>query len=291
MSGSMFRAMGAWLGGDRRSDEARARAKVRDSRGRGLANLERAFGRDRLHEAVARALGESSPRALELGCGEGRALLEMAKAWPALELHGVNRRPWPGMVGSESLRGSAVELGLFTPAEAAALRPPEIHFTDASALPLPDRAVDLVVSQVALHYVKRKDRVLTEVWRVLRPGGLALLHLDTTVDDPPDFLDHPTPRFQVRLGGGRQGALEDVLAPIAADGFDLRVERVASQKAGRERVHVVMRRNRDAPLPLALGWCARSSFNLARLTAGAHQDLAWGYRSVFLPEPSGAPRA
>lgn len=268
-------------------DARRARARVRVSRGRGLPNMERAFGQERIVAAIERGLSGGDPRVLELGCGEGRALLEMKKAWPALDLHGVNRRPWPGMSGSESLRGSAVELELFTRDEAGRMTPPTIHFTDASELPLADESVDLIVSQVALHYVKRKDKVLAEAWRVLRPGARAFLHVDTTIANPPDYLQHPSPRFLIYEAGddrGRAvpGSIEDVLQPLEARGFAVRIARVPSKKDDRERVHVEIEKTRPDPLPLDLEFDERSSFNLAVLTGKRYADFAWGYRSVFV---------
>jgi ubiquinone/menaquinone biosynthesis C-methylase UbiE len=48
---------------------------------------------------------------------------------------------------------------------------------DAECLTLPDRCVDFAWSFTSLYYVPRLDRALTEVGRVLRPGGLAALEL------------------------------------------------------------------------------------------------------------------
>ncbi len=60
-------------------------------------------------------------------------------------------------------------------------------------IPLPDDAVDHVVSNGAINLSPRKQRVLAECARVLRPGG-ALTVADLTVKDddlPPEVLTHP----------------------------------------------------------------------------------------------------
>jgi len=44
-----------------------------------------------------------SVRVLEIGCGEGRVLMELRKRLPTVELHGINKIPWTAMRGRESL--------------------------------------------------------------------------------------------------------------------------------------------------------------------------------------------
>ena len=41
----------------------------------------------------------------------------------------------------------------------------------AESLPYPDRAFDAVFSNAVLHWVRGQDAMMTEVRRVLRPGG------------------------------------------------------------------------------------------------------------------------
>ena len=57
----------------------------------------------------------------------------------------------------------------------------------AEAIPLPDRAFDVVVSTLVLCSVESPGRSLAEVWRVLRPGGCLL------------FLEHVAADFPGRL--------------------------------------------------------------------------------------------
>ena len=48
---------------------------------------------------------------------------------------------------------------------------------DARALPLPDRAVDVVVSGLALNFVPEPARAVAEFARVLRPAGVAAAYV------------------------------------------------------------------------------------------------------------------
>jgi len=47
----------------------------------------------------------------------------------------------------------------------------EVHRADATALPLADGSVDVVISNGVLNLVPEKDKAFAEILRVLRPGG------------------------------------------------------------------------------------------------------------------------
>ncbi len=116
---------------------------------------------------------------LEIGCGEGRVLLELRSRFPNAELHGVNEAPWPAMRGSESLPAVAALYGVPSPAEAN-VPLPTIHFCNAAAMPLPGEHFDLVFSQATFHFVKHKDRAVEEIVRILKAGGEAHVQMDST---------------------------------------------------------------------------------------------------------------
>ena len=106
---------------------------------------------------------------------------------------------WAGLAGRRVLE---IGLGFGTVSEFAARRAGSFHAVDiadapvalvrrrlefiglptdgvirasALALPYPDRTFDTVISIGALHHTGDLSRALDEVWRVLRPGGRALI--------------------------------------------------------------------------------------------------------------------
>jgi len=255
-------------------------------RNRGLDQLNRRFAPARVDDLLRRKLSENGTASLlEIGCGEGRLLLDLARLLPGVRLHGLNKKPSEGMDGPES--ALALEDGAFTTEELCDAGRPDIRFGDARRLPYEDGSMDLVVSQVALHYVARKDQMLEEVWRVLKPGGRALLHLDSSTAAAPDFLRGDSPRFVIRRG--------DSEVPLAAfvrgfrrAGFKLDVQFVRSKRS--RQTHLFIEKNRAEPLKLGLTFDPVSSLNL-RILKGPHRggDTCWGYRSVYLlPESNRA---
>jgi SAM-dependent methyltransferase len=63
---------------------------------------------------------------------------------------------------------------------------------DSARLPLASGSVDLVLSIDTLHHLEELDRVMEEVWRVLRPGG-ELVAVEPNVINPVVFLAHLIP--------------------------------------------------------------------------------------------------
>lgn len=255
---------------------------------RGLDGFDRRFGAGAVRQAAERHGARAAPRILEIGCGEGRALLELRRLYPAAALHGINRHPWQAMQGAESLPHVAVFHGIFTAAELRHVALPTIHFLDAQRLPFAGGSFDVVISQGAIHYMARKDAVLEEVWRVLAPDGEAFLHLDSRRAPMPDFLDLPTPRF-VLYRDRQLMSVQTLVEQIAARGFAVTYAEATTVSTS---VVVHMRRNVDTPLRLGLDFDARSSFDLGALdrwtTLGLPQRLPHGVsgRPSVPPQPA-----
>jgi arsenite methyltransferase len=101
----------------------------------------------------------SGETVLDLGCGAGTDLLIAAQmAGPSGRAIGVDMTP--AML--ERARASANEMRLVDIA---------LHESLIESLPLEDESVDVVISNGVIDLVPDKDAVLSEIDRVLRPGG------------------------------------------------------------------------------------------------------------------------
>ncbi len=103
--------------------------------------------------------------------------------------------------------------------------------SEMEALPLPDASVDVVISNGVINLSPRKVRVLSEAFRVLRPGGrLAIVDLVLDHDLPPEIQTHPAAWAGCLSGalsetalykGLRRAGFQDVgIAPLGDFGID-----------------------------------------------------------------------
>lgn len=90
-------------------------------------------------------------------------------------------------------------------------------------LPLPDESIDVVYSRQVLHHAADLERFMSEIARVLRPGGVLLACREHVVDNDSQkkaFLElHPVHRL---AGGENAFSLQQYLAAIDASGLALR---------------------------------------------------------------------
>ncbi|PYM69670.1 MAG: hypothetical protein DME10_22905, partial [Candidatus Rokuibacteriota bacterium] len=122
----------------------------------------------------------ASPVVIDVGCGPGLFMRDLARRDPSMSLYGYDVTPamivyaqgltWPGVT-------------------------PTLVVHDVTAAPLPHAAgaVDLVSMTSVLHVLDEPLPVLTEIRRVLSPRGLFLLH---------DWIRQP---FQSYLAWRRDG--------------------------------------------------------------------------------------
>ena len=96
---------------------------------------------------------------LDIGCGAGMDLLLAARRVGA-----AGRAI--GIDMTEGMRARAVAA-----AASIGLTNIEVHCADATALPLPDASIDVVISNGVLNLVPEKEKAFAEIHRVLRPGG------------------------------------------------------------------------------------------------------------------------
>lgn len=155
-------------------------------------------------ETVRVALGVGNPvryarlrpgdDVVDLGSGGGIDCLLAARAvGPQGSVVGVDFLP--DMVARGTRAAAAAGLG-------------NVRFVEGEieALPLPDASVDMVISNGVVNLSSRKVRVLSEAFRVLRPGGrAAIVDLVLEHDLPPEIRTHPA-----AWAGCLSGALSEI---------------------------------------------------------------------------------
>lgn len=125
----------------------------------------------RMHERL-QLVKVNPQRVLDAGCGTGPDLPVLQKSYPAAQILGVDTSP--AMIAAA--RGQAAKSGLsqligkLLPAKSGI----DYLCADMADLPLARNNVDLVWSNLALHWHPQPDRVFAEWHRVLKVGGLLM---------------------------------------------------------------------------------------------------------------------
>lgn len=127
------------------------------------------------------AIVNSSSNVLEMGCGTG--IVTVAIAPNVREITGIDISPKMIAKAQEKALRQNIENVTF-------------KVLDASELPFPDHAFDVVLLPNLLHLVAQPDRVIKESRRLLKPGG--------TLVTVTDCLGAPAPfKIQIQLLYGR----------------------------------------------------------------------------------------
>jgi len=98
-------------------------------------------------------------RFLEVGAGSGRHGLQFAIDFPEMEITMTD-------LSIENLLSKKEELNLTKL---------KIEVADAAALPYIDNSFDVVFSDAAIQYMKNYEKAVSEMSRVLKPGGMIIL--------------------------------------------------------------------------------------------------------------------
>lgn len=186
--------------------------------------------RDLYRDDQTAGLPEQALKA-SFGCGNPTALAELRPGETVLDLGsggGIDvllsaRRVGPtGKAYGLDMTDEMLELAERNKAEAGATNVEFLRGT-IEAIPLPDRAVDVIISNCVINLSADKDRVLREAFRVLKPGGrFAVSDIVLRRELPPEA------RKSLELWTGCvAGALveADYVARLRATGFtDVSVE-------------------------------------------------------------------
>lgn len=118
-----------------------------------------------LYRAVAAdVVGIHPRRVLDVGTGPGALAVEIARRCPTCEVVGVDLAP--EMLATAAARAR----------EAGVAARVTFQIGDAASLQLDDRSFDVTVSTLSLHHWRDPAAVLRELYRLLRPGGQALIY-------------------------------------------------------------------------------------------------------------------
>jgi SAM-dependent methyltransferase len=180
-------------------------------RSRGLQKADKRLG-GALSATFAELIGDGGREqltVLEIGTGYAHVLLDMRMSAPdRLELHGINVEPG---YNQELIEEFARDQGLDLPGVPA----PTIHVHNAdNGLPFADETFDLIFSVATLHSIRDKLRVLEEVSRTLKPGGIALIEFPTASTD---MVGVPVPaHYRQRMEIWDRGVAVDVFEWLGA---------------------------------------------------------------------------
>lgn len=177
---------------------------------RGTADVMRRQVIPPITEFVREVGSADKVRLLDIGCGTGRTLHQIAITHPTMRLHGCDLSPAYIKKARERLADVA-ELTL--------------AIENGEALPWADATFDIVTSTYMFHELPRNARrnVVREMLRVVRPGGLVVLEDSAQISESPELASvlHSFPRdFHEPF---YEDYLEDDLAAMLADaGFAVR---------------------------------------------------------------------
>ncbi len=148
----------------------------------------------------------SDLKVLDIGCGTGRTLHQLARTHPRLRLHGVDLSP-------AYIREARKRL-----ADVAELT---LAVENGEALPWADATFDIATSVYMFHELPRNARrnVVRELARVVKPGGLIVIEDSAQLSDSPELApvlhgfpaEFHEPFFDDYLG-------DDLAALLAASG-------------------------------------------------------------------------
>lgn len=129
----------------------------------------------RVLDLVAPAAGEA---VIDVGCGNGMYLAELARRGFAGQLIGLDLSPGMLVAARERLGAVAGPVQQRAPDAAGAAGSVSLLVADAVALPVRDGAADLVLAMHMLYHVPEPELAVRELRRVTRPGGRVVVVLN-----------------------------------------------------------------------------------------------------------------
>jgi malonyl-CoA O-methyltransferase len=120
----------------------------------------------------------SPQRVVDAGCGEGDDLLSLHQAFPPAQLIGIDASlpmlATAAASGAQSRSRAQKLIGRFLGRRPEGMHTAALACADFGSLPLPAGSVDLLWSNLALHWHPQPHRVIADWARVLRTDGLMM---------------------------------------------------------------------------------------------------------------------
>jgi SAM-dependent methyltransferase len=157
--------------------------------------------------AVSQLLRGRTGKALDVGAGRGIASYALARE--GFKVTSLEPDP-SAIVGAAAIRALAAEAAL----------PISVVEEFSERLPFADGAFDLVFARAVLHHTRDLDLACSEIYRVLRPGGMLIAareHVISKEADLGQFLDgHPLHHL---YGGEHAFLLDRYIGALRGAGF------------------------------------------------------------------------
>jgi ubiquinone/menaquinone biosynthesis C-methylase UbiE len=153
--------------------------------------------------------------AVDIGCGPGQMTMALAQM---TELHVIGVDIEPEAV--EIAQGHAQQAGLADHCQFVC--------ADAHSLPFPDNHADLIVSRGTLPFLRDQALAMREVYRVLKPGGVAFLGGGMGRYTPVEEAKKLYPKgvsAETALGWGPGETREDSIFPFPVRSFEMLMTR------------------------------------------------------------------
>ena len=145
-------------------------------------------------------------RVLDAGCGDGRNIVYLLRS--GYEVFGADTNP----AAIEQVRRLASR---FAPALPAG----NFHVEPIEQMTFPDACADVVISSAVLHFAPDETRfseMIRGTWRVLKPGGMLVCRLASTIGIEDQVRRVAGRRFQLPDGSERYLVDEAVLMELTA---------------------------------------------------------------------------
>ena len=157
------------------------------SRKRGIKEAKERIG-DIVKDIKGLLKEKKKVRVLEVGCGYGRALLELKKSFKdRIEIHGINKeKRW----NLKLIKRYALHQKVFTKKDINQ-NLPKIYIADAGQkLKFPNNYFDYIYSQACIQYIADKALFMEEINRILKKDGLARLDMQPRNMEFPVEVQH-----------------------------------------------------------------------------------------------------